>query len=192
MPEDHSSHPGILLSFDLPAECYAADVRAIAARTIQLFGLREWKAVVLTGEIHGHLGIYSTIGAKMGVYARELFEAEGLGGDISVVTYAGSKPPVSCLNDGLQVACGASVGHGLIEVSEDERKWACALFCCSGRKIKLHLREEYEDAVKSDIAAARAAFGLSPGYWSRIRDLAVKYWSTWDRKEIFNSCEPGA
>ena len=32
---------------------------------IERFGLREWRAVVLTNEVHGHLGIYSSLGVKV-------------------------------------------------------------------------------------------------------------------------------
>ena len=47
----------LLTSFDLPPALYAEDVRSIYGPTVKRFGLREWKMAVLTGEIHGHLGI---------------------------------------------------------------------------------------------------------------------------------------
>ncbi len=46
----------------------------------------------------------ATIGVKMGIRAREYFNI-GVD-DILVTTYAGHKPPVSCMNDGLQVGNG--------------------------------------------------------------------------------------
>ena len=61
---------------ELPCDCYAPDVREIMSDTIERFGKEEWYKVVLTNEIHGHLGIYSTLGAKMGCYAMSLHEGD--------------------------------------------------------------------------------------------------------------------
>ncbi len=47
-------------------------------------GYDEWKANVMTDEFHGHLGVFSIVGAKMGIKARELF---GVGADMLEVTY---------------------------------------------------------------------------------------------------------
>ena len=176
---------GALESFDIPLECYAADVREIAEETIARFGVREWRLAVLTNEIHGHLGIYSTLGAKMGLRALELFEKEGLTGEVTVVSFAGTEPPVSCFGDGLQVSTGATVGHGLFTVSEEPLKRPEALFTCCGKTLSLRLKPEYEAMIREDIASAVSRFGHSPAYWQHVRSLAIFYWSTWDRREIF-------
>ncbi|MDD5507267.1 MAG: nucleoside hydrolase [Bacteroidales bacterium] len=95
---------------------FAEDIRGIVDRIIRAHGLEEWRAGVLTNELHRHLGAYAIIGTKMGLRAREYFRA---GHDqLKVVSYAGSIPPVSCLNDGLQVSTGATLGHGLIRIAE--------------------------------------------------------------------------
>ena len=171
---------GVLRSFDLPYELYADDVRGIAASTIGRFGVEEWKLVLLTNEIHGHLGIYSTIGAKMGLYAREL-----LGYPISVLSYAGSQPPVSCLNDGLQIGCDATLGHGLIQVAGgNEPK---ARFQNGDNVITLRLKDSYARQVKEDIRQGIELYGQTPAYWQYVRTLALKYWSQWDRTHIFET-----
>lgn len=176
--------PGIIKDFNLPYELYADDVKSIVGTCIERFGIREWKAVVMTNEIHGHLGIYSTIGAKMGLYAREIFEAEGIRGHISILSFAGSVPPVSCLNDGLQISTGATVGHGLMDISDEAEKRAEAVFTAGGKTIRLKLKPEYEERIKQDIASGVAAYGSGPRYWEYVRELALKYWAEWDRKEI--------
>lgn len=171
---------GILESFDFPEGLYADDVRAIARPTIERFGAQEWKLVILTNEIHGHLGIHSTIGAKMGLYAREL-----LGSPLSVLSYAGSTPPESCLNDGLQIGCGATLGHGLIRVAEVDRPCIKASFRSEERELTLRLKEEYARRVEDDIRKGVGLYGHTPAYWQYVRALALEYWSHWDRKEIF-------
>ena len=113
---------GILKSFLLPLDLYADDVAEIAPDCLRQYGEPEWRSVLLTNEIHGHLGIYSTLGAKMGVWARDLFRERGVDEPVSVLSSAGSIPPVSCLNDGLQVSTGASMGHGLFAVAPEGGK----------------------------------------------------------------------
>ena len=53
---------GVLRSFEFPLTQYADDVQRIVGTAIRRFGPEEWKLVLLTNEIHGHLGIYSTLG----------------------------------------------------------------------------------------------------------------------------------
>lgn len=177
---------GVLKSFDLPLEQYADDVQSIVGSCIERFGAREWKLVVTTNEIHGHLGIYSTLGAKMGLRAREYFESKGVSGHISVLSYAGTVPPVSCLNDGLQISTGATVGHGLISISGEPLKRAEALFTAGGSRLRLRLEPEYERQIQQDISHGVARYGSSPAYWQYVRELALKYWSEWDRRAIFS------
>lgn len=102
--------PAYSMVFRAAAHSMRRDVVPIIDSAISRHGPSEWRAGVLTNELHGHLGIYATIGVKMGIRAREYFNI-GVD-DIFVTTYAGHKPPISCMNDGLQVGTGASVGHG--------------------------------------------------------------------------------
>ena len=177
---------GVLDSFDLPCELYSDDVQSIIGTCIRRFGIREWKYVVMTNEIHGHLGIYSTIGAKMGLLAREVFEQQGISGHISILSFAGSVPPVSCLNDGLQVSTGATVGHGLIQISDEADKRAEALFTSGDKSVRIRLKPQFAGQIKEDIAFGVTRYGSSPAYWQYVRELALKYWAEWDRKDIFD------
>jgi pyrimidine-specific ribonucleoside hydrolase len=141
----------------------------------------EWRLVKLTNEIHGHTGIYSIIGTKMGLYAREL-----LGERPSVLSFAGKTPPLSCLNDGIQIGSGATLGRGLIEVAAEGTPCAKARFSFGERSFTLQLKEEYARRIRADISQAEAAFGHTPAYWERIEAFALQYWHEWDRREIFD------
>ena len=179
---------GALKSFDLPIGLYADDVQSIAESGIGRYGAREWRLVVLTNEIHGHLGIYSTLGAKMGLRALEEFEAAGIDTHhMSVLSFAGSVPPVSCLNDGLQISTGATVGHGLIDISDDPYVRAEAEFRSGGNALRLRLKPEYEEQIRRHISTGVDKFGHGPQYWQYVRELAISYWRDWDRKEIYLS-----
>lgn len=152
---------------------------------IERFGLREWRAVVLTNEVHGHLGIYSTLGVKMGLRALEEFDALGCTGHVSIVSHAGLVPPESCLNDGLQIGTGSTLGHGLISAPATATPSASADFTCGGRTMRISLREKFDLRIREDIQRATARFGRTEEYWQTVHDLALQYWAEWDRAEIF-------
>ena len=182
-----------LLSFSrIPENLYTDDLAGIARDCIRRHGEDEWRAVVLTNEIHGHLGIYSTLGAKMGILARELFKRQGLDAEVSVVSFAGSVPPTSCLNDGLQVSTGASMGHGLFAVNTTEKECSArALFTCGGVTLDIRLKPGYEKIIRTDINNGIDLYGHSASYWEYIRRLALRYWQDWSRTEIFSAGKPG-
>ena len=135
--------------------------------------------------MHGHLGIYATIGVKMGIRAREYFNI-GVD-DIRVVTRAGNRPPVSCMNDGLQVGTGASLGHGLIVVDTCAPPRPEARFTFKDKSIRLALKPAYAERIRRDVQRGIALHGdLTEPYWQYIRELALKYWCEFDRHEIFD------
>jgi pyrimidine-specific ribonucleoside hydrolase len=171
-------------------EMFNYDVRPIMDSAIAWYGADEWKANVMTDEFHGHLGVFSIVGAKMGIKARELFDA---GPDmLRVVTYAGSRPPYSCLTDGIQVSTGATLGMGSIQLASDSVTRPSAVFTFRGRSVRLTLKKEYLERVNTDIQEGIVKFGLmDDGYWKLIRRNALKYWLEWDRDVIFDIEEVG-
>lgn len=175
----------VFSEFPQKKEMFTYDVRQIMDTAIARYGTEEWKANVLTDEFHGHLGVFSIVGAKMGIKARELF---GVAPDmIEVTTFAGSKPPYSCLNDGIQVSTGATLGMGTIHLSTDSFTRPSAIFTFKGKSIQLTLKSEYLKRVDDDINEGIVKFGLmDDGYWKLIRRNAIVYWLNWDRNKIFD------
>ncbi len=171
--------------FPVQPEMFNYDIRPIIDSAIARYGYDEWKANVMTDEFHGHLGVFSIVGAKMGIKARELF---GVGADmLDVTTFAGSKPPYSCLNDGIQVSTGATVGMGTIHLSKHGQNKPSAIFTYGNRSIRISLKKEYLEQVDADIKEGIMKFGLmDDGYWKLIRHNAIKYWVEWDRNKIFD------
>lgn len=174
----------VFANFPDDRRSFQYDVRQIMDSAILLYGYDEWKANIMTDEFHGHLGVFSIVGAKMGIKAREIF---GVGPDeLSVTTYAGLKPPYSCLNDGIQVSTGATLGMGTIHVSGDSIKRPEAIFTYKKRSVRITLKPEYLRAVNDDISEGIVKFGLmDDGYWKLVRRNALKYWLHWDRNVIF-------
>lgn len=174
----------VFYHFPLEEGLYIRDIMPLIGRAVQRYGLSEFRAAVLTNELHGHLGIFATIGVKMGIRAREYFDV-GVD-DIHVTTYAGSKPPVSCLNDGLQVSTGGTVGHGLMTVIEEEHSCPEATFKFKDKQVTLRLKPEYERQVREDLRKGIEMYGAgTEANWQYVRGLALQYWLDWDRHQIF-------
>jgi pyrimidine-specific ribonucleoside hydrolase len=180
-----SEHNVVFNRFPDKREMFNYDIRPIMDSAIARYGYDEWKANVMTDEFHGHLGVFSIVGAKMGIKARELF---GVGPDmLSVMTYAGSKPPYSCMNDGIQVSTGATLGMGTIHLASDSITRPSAVFTYKDHSIRITLKKEYLEKVDADINEGIVKFGLlDDGYWKLIRRNALKYWLEWDRNKIFD------
>ena len=171
--------------FPIQHEMFNYDIRPIIDTVIARYGYDEWKANVMTDEFHRHLGVFSIVGAKMGIKARELF---GVGADmLEVTTYAGTKPPYSCLNDGIQVSTGATLGMGTIHLATRSKTIPSAIFTYNNRSVRISLKKEYLEQVDADIKEGIIKFGLmDDGYWKLIRHNALKYWVEWDRNKIFD------
>jgi pyrimidine-specific ribonucleoside hydrolase len=185
-----------ILSLQMNTECqvfvrfpddptlFAPDIRPYIPEIIKRHGESEWRAGVITNELHGHLGIYAIIGLKMGIRAREYFN---LGvDDMAVLSFAGRKPPLSCLNDGLQVGAGGTLGHGLITVSDAPQSRPEAIFNFRNNKIRIFLKKEPAEMVKAAISKAIDLYGnLTEAYWDDVRKQAIKFWLELDRHNIF-------
>lgn len=179
-----SGHFVAFYGFPLNPELYIYDVREIMETALAKYGVEEWKACTLTDEFHGHLGVFSIVGAKMGIRAREYF---GIGTDLlEIGTYAGSIEPFSCMNDGLQVSTGATLGQGSIHLINDSMAKPQALFTYQDKSIMIKLKDEYLKQLKAVIERGVKDYGLQDeDYWNLIRQTALKFWLEWDRNEIF-------
>jgi pyrimidine-specific ribonucleoside hydrolase len=180
----------VLAEFPTNPERLMSDVREIAPQIITRHGLEEWKATVLTSELHRHLGTYSIVGAKMGLAAREHF---GVALDeLRVESHAGSKPPLSCVNDGLQVATGASLGRGTITVLTNAS--ACeAVFIYGDRRLRLRLKPEFAKRIATDMAElVKRHGGTPPAYFQDVRGVSLQHWLNFDRNTMFEETTEAA
>lgn len=183
-PDSHHKPHVVFEQFPTDPGLFRADLRPLVQEIIARHGLEEWRICVLTNEIHHHLGIYSIVGAKMGLKAREHLGAP-LGG-LRVTSFAGSQPPVSCFNDGLQLSTGATLGHGNIEVAKTGPVRVEAHFRAGDRGLKMRLKAAFEGDVRTDVACAVEKHGnLTPTYFAHVRGLALRCWLRWSRDEIF-------
>ena len=178
--------PVVLKTYPTQPALFQEDLRLLVPKIIALHGLEEWQTTVLTNELHRHLGIYSILGAKMGIRARELLSASL--DELSVESSAGLTPPLSCLNDGLQTATGASLGRGTISVQQTASPTAEAVFVKGDQRLRMRLKADIRERIRADIQRALQQYGdLTPEYFKEVRRLSLQYWAEMNRGEIFET-----
>ncbi len=96
-------------------------------------------------DFHGHLGPYVVAGHRMGLAAREALQ-----GRLYCEVHCGSRPPLSCLIDGIQFSSGCTMGKGNIAVAgESEAK---ALFReRGGASVSIELRPELRQRIDEEM-----------------------------------------
>lgn len=164
---------------------YTSDLQPFAGEIRKKYGEDEWTSAIIANELHRHLGVFAVIGVKMGIRAREYF-CTGVD-EMNVRSHAGFTPPLSCMNDGIQVSTGATPGHGLLTVSSDPPLAPAAEFTCKNRTIRITLKSELAEKVSSELKEINFVYGLdSDIYWELVRQNSIKYWLQFDRHEIFD------
>jgi pyrimidine-specific ribonucleoside hydrolase len=164
---------------------YMPDLQPFVKEIRDKYGEDEWTSGVIGNELHRHLGVFAIIGVKMGIRAREYF-CTGVD-EMTVTTHAGSTPPLSCMNDGIQVSTGATPGHGLLAVSNEPPFFAAADFTHKGKTVRISLKKELAEKVSSELKEINFVYGLdSDIYWELVRQNSIKYWLQFDRHEIFD------
>jgi pyrimidine-specific ribonucleoside hydrolase len=174
----------VIKTFPSDSTFYSTDVEPFVVEIIRKYGMDEWVSSVITNELHRHLGVFSIIGVKMGIRAREYFDT-GVD-EFSTISFAGSEPPLSCINDGLQVSTGSTPGHGLLTVINDPPSAPKAEFRYMNRKIRLTLKPQIADKIVADLKEINFVNGLDSNiYWELVRKNSLKYWRDLDRHDIF-------
>ena len=171
--------PVVLVAFPTKPDQFRDDLRPFVERIIARHGFEEWNTVVLVHELHRHLGVFSVLGAKMGLRARELLGASL--DDLRVESHAGFKPPVSCFNDGLQVATGASLGRGTITVSDEDKPVPEAVFVFGDKRLRLRVKADVLEKVRKSMQAVSGDMN-SPA----VRRVSIEAWAELDRAKIFD------
>jgi pyrimidine-specific ribonucleoside hydrolase len=174
----------VIKEFPVDPSFYFPDIEPSVASIVKKYGTDEWISGVIANELHRHLGVFAIIGVKMGIRAREYFNT-GVD-EFSAVSYAGSIPPLSCMNDGIQVSTGATPGHGLLTVMNEIPSVPSVEFTYLNRKIRLTLKPEITEKISSELKEINYVYGLDSNiYWELVRKNTIKYWLNMDRHEIF-------
>ena len=99
-------------------------------------------------KFHGHLGPYAVIGFRMGSLAVEKIGVRGK--RLRCIVRTGTKPPISCIIDGVQFSSSCTLGKGNIKV-EDEGV-AEAVFFKNDKKIKIKLKDNVKNRIDKEMS----------------------------------------
>ena len=175
----------VIKALPVDTSFYFADLQKDVSEILDRYGMDEWTSGVIANELHRHLGVFAIIGVKMGIRAREYF-CTGVD-EFRATTFCGSVPPLSCMNDGVQVSTGATPGHGLLTVSSDTITSPAAEFTYLNHKIKLTLKSDIAQKISNELKEINFVYGIDSNiYWELVRKSTIKYWLTLDRHDIFN------
>lgn len=173
----------VVRNFPVDPSFYFEDIEPNVTAILTKYGRDEWVSGIIANELHRHLGTYAIIGVKMGIRAREYFNT-GVD-EFSATSFAGSMPPLSCMNDGVQVSTGATPGHGLLTVINDKPSPSVE-FTYMNRKIRLTLKPEIAEKISSELKEINFVYGLDSNiYWELVRKNTIRYWLELNRHEIF-------
>jgi formylmethanofuran dehydrogenase subunit E len=97
---------------------------------------------------HGHIGPYAVIGFRMGKIANEKLGNNPFSKKAQVWT--SSKPPMSCIIDGIQMSSGCTLGKGNLTIFSG--KLPKVLFSNNdGKQIEIHLRESIKNEIDTNV-----------------------------------------
>ncbi len=102
--------------------------------------------LLILKSFHGHLGPYVILGYMMGKIAREKFPDK-----IYANVYTGTKPPLSCLVDGIQMSSCCTLGKGNITLHTGGFPMA-TFNDDEGSKLMIELKADIREKVDSEMS----------------------------------------
>ncbi len=184
--EDHAGHHHTAFrSFPVDPALYSEPIAAlINDGIVEEHGVEEFAAIVLSHEVRQDIGIYTIIGAKMGILAREMFDAPSGTVEVEVHTIEGTR--FAWAKDGLQAALGSTYGQNLITLKPAESPVLEVAFMYGGERTTIKLKPAYRELLIHIVDDAVAAHGfMTEAYFAAIRDASYKIWADWNRMSIF-------
>ena len=118
------------------------------------------KLVKRAVEFHGHLGPFLVLGLRAGLLALERLGAAKY--ELSAVVETESKPPASCIIDGIQVSTGCTLGRANLRVKwhegppkiafkKDSKLLEIKVRDVALKEIKTKIKEEGSEAAAKDV-----------------------------------------
>ena len=122
---------------------------------MKITGLNREEILVRIEDFHGHLGPYVILGFRAGQLALRSLGAVGYF-DLEARVWSGTKPPLSCFADGVQLGSGCTTGKGNLVVEAGEAGLAAA--------VEFRTRPRGGPGSSPAPAATAAPASTSPGH----------------------------
>ena len=115
----------------------------------------DLRAMIERGTLlHGHLGPYLVAGIRIGLLALRLLNSSGYLG-LRAESEAGRTTPLSCLNDGVQIGSGCTMGKGNLRVVGEERP-RVRFVADDGRAVTIELRPDVVSSFRGSDPVVKA------------------------------------
>jgi len=96
---------------------------------------------------HGHLGVYVTIGLRMGAIGKRQF---GHHKGLRAIVGSASQPPMLCVVDGVQFSSGCTLGKGNIVVEPAQEPQVT--FEKEGRRLRIGLKPGWRERIDREMS----------------------------------------
>ena len=96
---------------------------------------------------HGHLGVYVTVGLRMGAIGKRRF---GHYKGLRAIVQSAPEPPMRCVLDGVQFSSGCTMGKGNIVLESGSEP--AASFEKDGRRLSITLRRGWKERIDREMS----------------------------------------
>ena len=96
---------------------------------------------------HGHLGVYVTLGLRMGAIGKRRF---GHYKGLRALVEACPEPPMRCVLDGVQFSSGCTMGKGNIQLESASEP--AVTFEKEGRRLRVALKPGWREKIDGEMA----------------------------------------
>jgi len=96
---------------------------------------------------HGHLGVYVTLGLRMGAIGKKRF---GHYKGLTATVRAKPEPPMRCVLDGIQFSSGCTMGKGNIELESATEP--AVTFAKEGHRLWIGLRPGWTEKIDREMS----------------------------------------
>ena len=103
--------------------------------------------LVALQRFHGHLGVYVTLGLRMGAIGKRRF---GHYKGLTATVRSGLEPPMRCVLDGVQFSSGCTMGKGNIALESGSEPEVA--FEKDGRRIRIGLRSGWRERIDQEMS----------------------------------------
>jgi formylmethanofuran dehydrogenase subunit E len=98
-------------------------------------------------QFHGHLGVYVTLGLRMGAIGKRRF---GHYKGLRAVVASEPEPPMRCVLDGIQFSSGCTMGKGNIAL--ESAADPAVTFEKEGRRLRVALKPGWRERIASEMS----------------------------------------
>jgi len=99
---------------------------------------------------HGHLGVYVTLGLRMGSIGRRIL---GHHKGLRATVRSRPEPPMLCVVDGIQFSSGCTMGKGNISLEAGPEPEV--LFEKEGQRVRIALKAGWRDRIDREMSKER-------------------------------------